>query len=166
MKCSAWCFTHECGVSSRALTLPICLQKHTKSYTHRSSRRCTAFTITSELFMARCSLIYRTWLPDRPADSSSDRPSTNWPLLYPDTVYSSAADYFRVWIHSWNEPPMEILSCLGFDLLTHLFRAFNKDGRYGQYLEAWLLTFTDDLRWGPYYLYSIYRDHFFSLCQK
>ncbi|KAH6871557.1 hypothetical protein B0T10DRAFT_611214, partial [Thelonectria olida] len=111
------------------------------------------------------------WLPDRPVASPSEPfstkgllPRTKYGLLYPDTVYFSAVDYFKTVNDTSSYRLADILPCLGFDLLTHILVSFNKDGRYGQYLKTWLYAFTKQL--GSYCSPWSFGEHFFSRYEK
>ncbi|KAJ3534300.1 hypothetical protein NM208_g7598 [Fusarium decemcellulare] len=107
------------------------------------------------------------WLPGRPIISAPEAstagallPRTKNKLLYPDTVYFDAVDYFKVMNDTGNGRLADILPCLGLDLLAHLLTSFNADANYGQYLKPWLSTLNQRL--SPFYRTRNPLEHFFS----
>ncbi|KAH7268045.1 hypothetical protein B0J15DRAFT_577909 [Fusarium solani] len=88
-----------------------------------------------------------SWLPDRPASCSSDSqpyPGSKHGLLYPDTVYFSASDYFLdMNIRSRNLS--RILPCLLLDLLVHILASLHEQEDYKRYLRRWFNTLSNDL---------------------
>ncbi|RSL55295.1 hypothetical protein CEP51_014570 [Fusarium floridanum] len=100
-----------------------------------------------------------SWLPDRPAPSSSDGVSKHG-LLYPDTVHFSACDYFTD-MDIQGRNLASILPCFGLDLLVHILVSLDKQEDYGRYLKRWFRTLSRKFTW-PYNPW-ISKNHFAKL---
>ncbi|UPK92246.1 hypothetical protein LCI18_003181 [Fusarium solani-melongenae] len=88
-----------------------------------------------------------SWLPDRPASCSSGSepyPASKHGLLYPDTLYFSASDYFLD-MNIQTRNLSRILPCLGLDLLVRILASLHEQEDYERYLRRWFHTLSNEL---------------------